>query len=238
MKGSEGSFWDHLEELRRRLLSVTAAVVACTVVAFVFSRRLMSLVLAVSPVGLQTLSPYEALTANLRLSLTAGLLLASPVVAWHFWRFLAPGLYRDERKVLVTGAFLGAFLFCGGAAFSLFVLLEPTLLLFRSFEGGMITGNWTLSNFISFLAQFVLVFGLCFELPLVVLLLSWLGIVEPATLGRYRRHVIVGLLVLGAILPPNDPLTQVLLAAPLYVLFELSILAARFMIRRKPEEVH
>lgn len=237
MKGSEGSFWDHLEELRRRLMAVTAAVVACTVAAFVFSRQLMSLVLTVSPGGLQTLSPHEALTANLRLSLTAGLLLASPVVAWHFWRFLAPGLYRAERKVLITGTFLGALLFAGGAAFSLFVLLEPTLLLFRSFEGGMITGNWTLSNFISFLAQFVLVFGLCFELPLVVLLLSWLGIVEPAALGRYRRHVIVGLLVLGAILPPNDPLTQVLLAAPLYVLFELSILAARLMIRRKPEEV-
>ena len=237
-KGAEGSFWDHLEELRRRLLFVTAAVAACTAAAFAFSGRLMDLVLSSSPVGLQTLSPYEAITANLKLSLTAGLVAASPLVAWHAWRFLSPGLYPPERKVLLWGFALAAVLFLGGAAFSLLVLLEPTLALFRSFEGGIVTGSWTLSNFMSFLVQFVLVFGVCFELPLVVLLLAWLGIVEPSALGRYRRHVIVGLLVLGAILPPNDPLTQVLLAAPLYVLYELSIIAARFVICRKPEEVH
>lgn len=237
-RGADGSFWDHLEELRRRLLFVIAAVAACTAAAFAFSGRLMSLVLSASPVGLQTLSPYEAITANLKLSLTAGLVAASPFAAWHAWRFLSPGLFTTERRVLLWGFALAVVLFCGGAAFSLLVLLEPTLALFRSFEGGIVTGSWTLSNFMSFLVQFVLVFGVCFELPLVVLLLAWLGIVEPKTLGRYRRHVLVGLLVLGAILPPNDPLTQVLLAAPLYVLYELSILAARVIIRRKPEEVH
>ncbi len=206
-----------------------------TVAAFVFSRDLMALVLTVSPMTLRTLSPHEALTANLRLSLTAGVIASSPVVAWQLWRFVSPGLYPRERRIALAGAAMSVLLFCGGAAFGLFVLLRPTLLLFRSFEGGLIEGAWTLSNFTAFLGQFVLVFGVCFELPLVVLLLAALGIVEPRTLGRYRRHVFIGLLILGAILPPNDPLTQILLALPLYILFELSILAARLMVRRGAE---
>lgn len=238
MGAAEGSFWDHLEEFRRRLIVSLAAVAVCAMAAFAFSGRLMSLVLSLSPCDLQTLSPYEAITASIKLSMAAGLAAASPVVSWQAWRFLAPGLYPSERRMLLAGLAMAAVLFCCGAAFSLLVLLKPTLALFRSFESGIVTGNWTLSNFMSFIVQFVLVFGLCFELPLVVLLLARLGIVDPSTLGRYRRHVVIGLLVLGAILPPNDPLTQVLLAVPLYILYELSVLAAKAMNaggRRRPE---
>jgi sec-independent protein translocase protein TatC len=237
---SEGSFWDHLEELRKRILYMLGALTVCTVAAFAFSRHLMSAVLWACPTGLQTLSPYEALTANLRIALTAGLIASSPFISWHVWRFLSPGLHREERKALLLGTVAAFLLFCSGVAFSVLVLLEPTLTLFRSFEGGMITGNWTLSGYIAFLAQFVLVFGLSFELPILVVLLSYLGIVDPKTMGRYRRHVIVGLLVLGAILPPNDPLTQVLLAAPLYLLYGAGMILARLLTGRRtrpPREI-
>lgn len=231
---TEGSFWDHLEELRKRLFYMLGALVACTIAAFFFSRQLMSAILLTCPAGLQAISPYEALTANLRVSLVAGLIVSSPFISWHAWRFMSPGLHLRERKALLLGTVLAFLLFCSGVAFSLFVLLRPTLILFRSFEGGFITGNWTISSYIAFLSQFVLVFGLSFELPIVVVLLSSLGIVDPGTMGRYRRHVIVGLLVLGAILPPNDPLTQVLLAAPLYLLYEAGMITARLLKRRKP----
>jgi sec-independent protein translocase protein TatC len=227
----DGSFWDHLEELRQRLFYMIGGIVVCTGAAFAFSRRLMDLVLEAGPGTLQTLSPYEAITANLKLALVAGLVASSPLTLWHFWRFVSPGLYRSEKRVMASAFWISILLFTAGVAFSWFVLLKPTLALFASFETGSVTGGWTLSNFVSFLGQFTLVFGLSFELPLVVLVLVKLGVVEPADLARFRRHVIVGLLVLGAILPPNDPVTQLLLAAPLYVLYEISIIAAR-MIRR------
>jgi sec-independent protein translocase protein TatC len=233
-KVSEGSFWDHLEELRHRLLIVVGSVSVLTAACFALSRRLLDFVLATGPGHLQTLAPYEAFTASLRISLTAGLVLSSPVVLWHFWRFVSPGLYPREKQAAVWAFWVSILLFLSGAAFSFFVLLKPTLLLFRSFETGGITGNWTLSNYIAFLGQFVLMFGISFELPLVILFLVWIGVFTPEQLGRYRRHVIVGLLILGAVLPPNDPLTQVLLAAPLYVLYEMSLLVAR-IIRRKAQ---
>jgi sec-independent protein translocase protein TatC len=231
---SEGNFWDHLEELRHRLVVVVGVVVILTGACFAFSRKMLDFVLSTGPGHLQTLAPYEAFTASLKISLVAGLILSSPVVLWHFWRFVSPGLYPSERKAAVTAFGVSILLFLSGAAFSFLLLLKPTLLLFRSFETGGISGNWTLTNYISFLGQFTLMFGVSFELPLVVLFLIWIGVFTPQQLGRYRRHVIVGLLVLGAILPPNDPLTQVMMAVPLYVLYELSLLAGR-LIRRKRE---
>lgn len=231
---SEGSFWDHLEELRQRLFVVLGCLALFTVAAFAFSRPLMRLVLSACPgCSLQTLSPYEGITAHLKLALAAGAVASAPVTLWHFWGFVSPGLYDSERRVMRWVFAASVVLFASGVAFAWFVLLRPTLALFRSFETGPITGGWTLSNFVSFLGQFALVFGVSFELPLVVVALSALGIVEPSSLGRYRRHVVVGLLVLGAILPPNDPVTQVLLAAPLYVLFEMSIIVARLVVGRR-----
>lgn len=233
---TEGSFWDHLEEFRHRLVVVVASVAILTAGCFAFSRKLLDFVLATGPGHLQTLAPYEAFTASLRISLVAGLVLSSPVILWHFWRFVSPGLYPGEKRAAAGAFWVSILLFLSGAAFSFFVLLRPTLLLFRSFETGGISGNWTLSNYIAFLGQFTLMFGISFELPLVLLFLVWIGVFTPEQLGRYRRHVLVGLLVLGAILPPNDPLTQVLMAAPLYVLYELSMLAARFMRRKRKEQ--
>jgi len=229
----EGSFWDHLEELRHRLLIVISAVALFTVACFAVSRKLLEFVLSTGPGHLQTLSPYEAITASLRIALTAGIVLSSPMALWHFWRFISPGLYPGEKRAAATAFWVSILLFLSGVAFSFFILLKPTLMLFHSFETGGILGNWTLSNYISFLGQFVLMFGVSFEMPLVVLFLVWIGVLTPSQLGRYRRHVIVGLLVLGAILPPNDPFTQVLMAVPLYLLYEISILVARVIVRRR-----
>ena len=230
---TEGSFWDHLEELRRRLMIALASVAVAAITAFVFARRLMGLVLSEAPAQLQTLSPAEAFTAHLNLALAVGLVVASPVCFHQFWRFVAPGLYRKERRTAAGAAGACAVLFLAGAAFAWFVMLGPALALFTSFETGRITGGWSLSNYVGFLGTFILVFGGAFQLPVLVVLLVRTGVISPATFARYRRHVIVGLLVLGAILPPSDPLTQVFLALPLYLLFELSLLVARIGSRKE-----
>ncbi len=187
----------------------------------------MRLVVCRSPMPLQTLAPAEAFSAHLNIALTAGVLAASPVIFYQFWRFVSPGLYRHERKKAVRAALVCVILFLAGVAFAWFLMLDPAIHVLRSFETGSIHGNWSLSNFVSFIGRFLLVFGLAFQLPILILMLVGLGVVTPEWLAHYRRHVIVGLLIIAAILTPPDPLTQVMLTLPLYLLFELSLLAAR-----------
>ncbi|MBD3368831.1 twin-arginine translocase subunit TatC [Candidatus Fermentibacteria bacterium] len=226
-EGLFGTFWDHLEELRRRLLYSLLAVSVCTVGGIVASKPILKLILATGPENLQTLSPPEAFAVHLKVSLVCGLIVASPVVFYQFWRFVSPGLYRRERRVALLAATASAVLFLVGVALAWSVLLRPAVEIFRSFEEGAIIGNWSLSNYVSFLGGFVLVFGLAFQLPLLVMLLVKLGVVSPSSLGRYRSHVLVALLVAAAFLTPPDPMTQVALALPLYLLFEGSALLAR-----------
>jgi len=229
----EGSFWEHLEELRRRLFYVLGDLTVSVIVSFIFCRRLMALVISRGPAELQTLSPAEAFSAHLNLSLTAGILVSSPVIFYQFWRFVSPGLFEKEKRTAVRAAFVSALLFLAGAAFAWFLMLGPAVNVFRSFETGNIVGHWSLANYISFLGRFIMVFGIAFQLPVLILMLVRLGIITPDNLAKYRRHIIVGLLIAAAILTPPDPLTQVMLTLPLYLLFELSLLAARAGYRKK-----
>jgi sec-independent protein translocase protein TatC len=233
----EGTFWEHLEELRRRLIVVMAVLALTTAAGFVWSRDLMGLVLSSGPDPLQALAPSEAVVAHLKLSLIAGILVSSPVIFYQFWRFVSPGLYPGEKKTVMGVALFSTLLFAAGAVFAWKVMLNPAIQLFRSFETGGIEGHWSLSAYTGFLGRFILVFGLAFQMPLMILGLSRLGVVTPATIRRYRSHVVVGLLVLAALLTPPDPVTQVLLALPLYLLFELSLLlaSARLPGRRRRE---
>ncbi len=232
MKGKqEVSFWEHLEELRKRLFIILIALVVTTGASFFFSGRIMRIATAPAGGTLLALSPEEAVTASLKVSLVAGLLAAVPVAFVQIWAFIAPGLYRNEKRGFLTAVLSCLILFAAGAAFGWFVMLEPTLLLFRSFETGVIEGTWSISGYISFLGNFIMVFGIAFQLPLAILILTKLGIVSPQTLGKARRHVIVGVLIIAAILTPPDPVTQIILAVPLYLLFEMSLLIARLVAR-------
>ena len=222
----EGSFWDHLEEFRKRIFIIIVSVGVFTAAAFFFSRSITNYVTSTSPCDLVALAPAEAVTAHLKLSVAIGIILASPILLFQIWRFVAPGLYRTERRAVVRVTVAGAFLFIGGAAFSWFIMRAPALLLFQSFETGNIHGAWSVSSYIGFIGSFLLIFGAAFQLPLAVLFLTKTGIIEPSTLAIYRRHVVVGLLIMAAILTPPDPLTQLMLALPLYVLFEISLAVA------------
>ena len=231
-KEEDGSFWDHLEEFRKRIFIVLSTVVIFAAVAFFFSGRLAGIVIETSPAQLSALSPAEAITAHLRLSVAAGIIAASPVILFQIWRFVAPGLYRSEKKAVLSVTGAGSILFITGAAFAWFTIREPALVLFQSFETGKITGFWSVSSYIDFIGTLLLVFGAAFQLPLAVLFLVRTGIAEPADLAHYRRHILVGLLVVAAILTPPDPFTQIMLTLPLYILFEISLLSARIAVRK------
>jgi len=232
MRVTEGTFWEHLEELRRRLF-LAVGVLACAVAGcFFLSRKLMVLVIQSGPAVLQTLAPSEAVVAHLKIALIGGIIIASPVLSYQFWGFVSPGLYKGEKRTVIGIAIFSTLLFLTGAVFAWMVMLEPALQLFHSFETGSIEGHWSLSAYTGFLGRFVLVFGLAFQMPLLVHGLARLGIVSPRQLGRYRRHIVIGLLIAAALLTPPDPVTQVLLALPLYLLFELSLLVARLTARK------
>lgn len=230
--GNGGSFWDHLEEFRKRLFLILAAVAVMSAVAFIFSRPITDHVTGTSPVALVALAPAEAVTVHLKLAVTAGIIASVPVILFQAWRFIAPGLYAGERKAIVWVTSAGSVLFLAGTAFAWFVMRPPALVLFQSFETGNITGLWSVSSYIEFIGTFLFVFGAAFQLPLAVLFLVRTGIISPKDLSAYRRHIVVGLLVIAAILTPPDILTQIMLALPLYVLFELSLLVARIAFRR------
>ncbi|MCD4774714.1 MAG: twin-arginine translocase subunit TatC [Candidatus Aegiribacteria sp.] len=230
---TEGSFWEHLEELRHRLFYVLGVLAGLIIVSFFFSRQLMALVLSRGPAELQTLAPTEAFSAHLSLSLLAGILISSPVIFYQFWRFVSPGLREKERKTALRAAFVSVLLFLAGAAFAWFLMLEPAINVFKSFETGNIVGHWSLANYIGFLGRVVIIFGIAFQLPVLVLMLISLGVTTPDLLAKYRRHIVVGLLIAAAILTPPDPLTQVMLMLPLYLLFELSLLTARIGYRKR-----
>jgi len=232
---------EHLAELRTRLIRSVLAFVVAMVACFTIAQPLLSIIQeplvnvlvarGQSPELIFT-APQEQFFVLVRISIIAGFAVSFPVIAHQLWRFVAPGLYRNEKKAIISVTAAGAILFITGAAFAWFIIREPALTLFQSFETGKITGFWSVSSYIDFIGTLLLVFGTAFQLPLAVLFLVKTGIAEPADLTHYRRHILVGLLVIAAILTPPDPFTQIMLSLPLYILFELSLLVARIAFRK------
>jgi sec-independent protein translocase protein TatC len=240
------TFLEHLDELRGVILRALAALVATSVLCFVFAPQLQSLLtlpfdraaarLGTDSGSLVLLAPTEGFVVHVKLALFGGLILASPVIFWQIWRFVAPGLYARERRAtlpVIAGATL---CFLAGAWFGFHAIGLATEFFLR-FATADVANQWSLARYIGFVTRLVLAFGLVFELPLVIFVLSRMGLVTPRTLGRYRRHAAVAFLVAGAVLTPPDPVSQLLLAVPVYLLFEVSILVSRLVHRqRRPDD--
>ncbi len=241
---SEMSFLEHLEELRGTLFRVIIMLLAGMVACFAFADRIQSLLTlpfdrAAARVGegagqLVLLAPTEGFIVHVKIALFAGLMVVSPLVFWQIWRFVSPGLHKKERRAAFPIILSASVCFLGGAAFG-FNMLSFATEFFLTFATSEVANQWSLSRYIGFVTQLVLAFGLVFELPLVIFILSRMGIVSPATLSKFRRHAIVGILLTSAILTPPDPISQVMLAGPVYLLFELSILISRIVYRRRME---
>jgi len=224
------TFWEHLEELRGRLFKAIIAVVAGMLLAYYFVPFVQEILIEkFFPGGESTplafLAPTEGFVVRLKLSLVMGLILASPIVFYQFWRFVAPGLYPKERGFILPVVVTSTVSFCVGAFFSLFVLPYATNF-FLSFAVGGIENTWSFGKYVDFVVRMVLAFGLVFELPLAVYFLVRLGIVSPSFLRKQRRYAIIIFMVLSAVLSPPDIFTMIVLAVPLTLLYELSIVIA------------
>lgn len=233
-------FLDHLEELRTRLIWVGSAVLALSVGGFflvthfnvigILKRPITPLV----PEGqLLFTSPTEPLSVTLKLSFVVGIILAFPIVVYHTWAFLSPALFEREKKVMVP-ALAGAFvLFLMGVSMAYFLVLPLGLRFLLNFQTQALSPIITIGEYLRFATRLILAFGVIFELPLVSLLLAFLGLITADTLRRFRRHAIVGVAMLSALLTPADVGTMLMMMGPLIVLYEFSILLVAMVDRRQ-----
>lgn len=238
----EMPFLDHLEELRWRLVWSLGAFAVALLVAFAMLSKIDIIQFLAKPVlpylggrKLVFTNPSDPFGIVLNASFTLGLVLASPVIAYQLWAFLSPALYSHEKRVIIPVLAGGVLLFLGGVALAFYVVLPFTLGFLLNFPGttgleAMITAR----EYFSFAISMSLTFGLVFELPIVILALTALGIITPAFLNAYRRHAIV-LCIVGAafVTPGADPTSLFALAIPLYFLFELSVVLSTAVYKRR-----
>jgi sec-independent protein translocase protein TatC len=220
---------DHLRELRTRLLYCAGSVVVGLMASLVFA----------SPVahGLQRMctvcqfiysAPTESFTTYFRVALVLGLALASPVILYQAVAFVLPALHRGERRMLYLVLPGAGILFATGLAFAYFVVLPRSVDFLATFQSDLAEPYWALGTYLAFVTNLMFVIALAFQMPLVVLLLSRLGIVTPRRLSHYRRHAVIVIAVLAAVLTPTpDPFTMFLVMAPMWALYELGLLLAR-----------
>jgi len=240
----EMPFLDHLEELRWRILWGLLAVVVGTVVGFLLIRYFDILELLIEPVRvafpddpdfrLIYLSPADPFFITLKLSVVVGIILAFPILTYQVWSFLSPALERHEKRTIIPALYLGFVLFCAGVAMAYFVALPVSIVFFKTFEGGLMEAQYEIGKTLGLITKILLGFGIIFELPVVVMILSALGLVTPEFLRSKRRHAIVGITIAASLLTPGDVITlTVMLMVPLFFLYEFSIYLSRLIWRRK-----
>lgn len=220
----------HLEELRRRVLVSLVAWIVASVVVYAYAADAIVAFLA-APLGgrrLLFLGLAEAFWVRLKVSLWGGLALSFPVIAWHVWRFVAPGLYPSERRGVIVAALASTGLFAAGAALGYAALLPAAVGFFLSFEEPGLLYAGQVGPYLSLAVGLVLGAGIAFQVPVVVYALCRAGILTRSFVRAWRPAIIVGIFAAAAVLTPSpDAFTQILLAVPMWLLFEASILLAR-----------
>ncbi len=243
---NEMTLLEHLEELRTRLIIVAAALAVASIVGFVFFDPIFSVLRGPYCRALEAIPPESRLLEGCRLAFTSpvdpfltrlkvgffsGFLLALPVVLWQLWQFIVPGLTRRERRLSVPFVLSSVALFAAGTVFAMLIIPRGLAFLF-SFGGEALTVFLTVDRYLSFLILLILVFGLSFEFPLLLVFLAGARIVTSAQMKRWRRYSYFGLAVFAMIATPTqDPYSMLLLWVPLIAFYEAAILVARILKR-------
>ena len=223
---------DHLSELRGRLvrccLAVMVGFIACWAVVDPIFDALVAPLLSVLPDGshaIYTTLP-EGFFTRMHIAFVAGVFVSSPAIFYQVWAFIAPGLYEEEKRSIIPVAVMSAFFFISGGAFCYFVVFPNAFAFFMSYATDTIVAMPKISDYLSFVLKLILAFGLVFEMPLFAFFLARMGIITAELMRRVRRYAILGIFIVAAILSPPDVVSQLLMAAPMLVLYEVSIFVA------------
>jgi sec-independent protein translocase protein TatC len=239
---AEMPFLDHLEELRWRLIKSIAAIIVGFAIGYFIVNKYNVLEVLIDPMRpmigehgkLKYLSPGDPFWITLGLAFTVGGLFAFPIIVSQLWGFVAPALLPHEKRAIVPALYLGLILFLCGVALGYYVILPLTLKFFMSFQTASLEQSIVIGPYIGLVVKILLAFGAVFELPVVVLILSSFGLVTSKFLREKRRVSVAGIAFVAAVVTPGDTVSlTILLMGPLIVLYELSILMARLMERRR-----
>ncbi len=238
----EMPFLDHLEELRWRIFYVLIALAVGTIVGFLVVNYLGIMEILIRPIRplldegeLAYFSPATPFFITLKLSLVVGILLALPIVVYQLWAFLSPGLKKEEKRIIVPSLYFGLVLFCLGVTMAYYLVLPLALIFLAGFQQEFLAPTIEVGEYLGFVTRILLAFGAVFELPIVIMILSVLGIVTPTFLRDKRRHAIVLMTVLASLLTPGDIASTLLMIGPMLILYEVSIFISATIYRKKEE---
>ena len=236
--GAQETFISHLIELRDRLLRAIIAVVVVMVCLFPFAKEIYAAIAAplvkVLPAGASMIATDVTGTFLVPLKVTAmaAFLIALPYVLWQAWAFVAPGLYQHEKRLAAPVILSSVLFFAVGMAFAYFVVFPVAFGFFAGYAPAGVQMMTDIDKYLSFVLTMFIAFGVTFETPVVVIVLVYMRVVRIDQLKAIRSYVIVGAFVIGAIFTPPDVISQLLLALPLWLLYELGVLLARFVVPR------
>jgi len=259
------SFFDHLDALRGHLFRAIVAVLVFAVVAFLFKRVIFDLIILApkdpgfitnsllcswaekfnisrlcineTPLNLINIKIAGQFITHIVISLISGFVIAFPYVVWEIWRFVSPALYKNERKKSRMMLLVTAILFFFGVLLGYFIIVPIAINFLNNYlVSESVSNTINLSSYISTMTSICFASGIIFELPVLSYLLTRIGLLTPSFMKKYRKHAIVAILILSAIITPPDMITQLLIGIPLFLLYEVSILISRLVMKRKAKE--
>ena len=224
------SFIEHLEELRWRIIKIISSILLGGIVTFFFIDFFLYLLLlplenidSKNSVNLQVLSVQGMFIIKWSIALIGGIILSIPVITYQLWKFVSPGLYANERGFILPLVLFSFLSFISGILFSYLILIPYCLNFFASLSGDVVLNNFSINHYFSFITWLLLGSGLVFQLPVISFLLSIIGLLTPAFMRHYRRHSIVVIFILSSFITPPDPVSMIVMAFPLIILYEISI---------------
>lgn len=228
----------HLGELRRRITYIAIAVVVCVIAAFIEKDYVFAILLRplhnTQVTELTTLGVTEAFMQVLKVSIYAGLIVSLPFILYQFWAFVMPALYENEKRSVIPYVFFTTGLFLAGVAFAYFIVLPVGLRFMVGYGGEFFNQLLQAERYINFVSMFLLAFGVVFELPLIMMLLAWAGIVNHTVMRRVRKYAVLVMAVIAMVFTPSqDPVSMALMLIPLLLLYEFGIWLARLAMRRR-----
>jgi len=242
MTDEKQPFLSHLEELRRRLVICAIAIGIGFIFSYIFAKQLFSyLILPLTKVlpddsQLIFTNLPEMFIAYIKVALVAGIILAIPIIFYQLWMFLAPALFQKEKKYIIPFVSFSSILFAVGALFGYLVVFPYGFKFFVSFATEDIQALPSVKQYFSFAIRLLLAFGLVFEMPVIVLFLTKIGLITPDSMKKFRKFAILCSFILSAILTPPDVATQLMMALPIIILYEISIFLSKAMYRKKGRE--
>ena len=234
------SLMGHLGELRQRLFIVFGTLVVGTIGAFNFAPDIFRLLAGpletLTRQQLMVIGPLEMFLTYIKLALLSALFVGFPIILLQVWHFIAPGLYAHEKRWILPFIFLGTLFFMGGGFFAYKIVIPLGFKYLVAMVPEYVDVQYSVAIYFALIIRLILAFGIVFELPLFMWIIGASGIIAPETLSSFRKYWLIIAVVIGAMLTPPDPITQMLMALPLFLFFEIGLLGARFLYKAKPQK--